>query len=133
MGEFWGFLRTQGGDNKEGTRGENLGKIPEFLITSNPLFSLFPASPFSRPSYGSKSCEFIFPAAFSWDFFWGWKKTKILIFSMYFFHENSDFSRTSVYDSRARERWRQIEEQKALAMQLQSQVRITWEKKTTLD
>uniref|UniRef100_A0A7M4EHE4 SUMO specific peptidase 1 n=1 Tax=Crocodylus porosus TaxID=8502 RepID=A0A7M4EHE4_CROPO len=31
------------------------------------------------------------------------------------------FSRTSVYDSRARERWRQIEEQKALALQLQSQ------------
>lgn len=31
--------------------------------------------------------------------------------------------RTSVYDSRARERWRQIEEQKALALQLQSQVR----------
>ncbi|RMB90342.1 hypothetical protein DUI87_33228 [Hirundo rustica rustica] len=29
--------------------------------------------------------------------------------------------RTSVYDSRARERWRQIEEQKALALQLQSQ------------
>uniref|UniRef100_A0A672VE86 SUMO specific peptidase 1 n=1 Tax=Strigops habroptila TaxID=2489341 RepID=A0A672VE86_STRHB len=28
---------------------------------------------------------------------------------------------TSVYDSRARERWRQIEEQKALALQLQSQ------------
>ncbi|NWY71165.1 SENP1 protease, partial [Erithacus rubecula] len=30
---------------------------------------------------------------------------------------------TSVYDSRARERWRQIEEQKALALQLQSQER----------
>ncbi|KAK1341225.1 hypothetical protein QTO34_017628, partial [Cnephaeus nilssonii] len=29
--------------------------------------------------------------------------------------------RTSVYDSRARERWRQIEEQKALALQLQNQ------------
>ncbi|XP_005062149.2 PREDICTED: sentrin-specific protease 1, partial [Ficedula albicollis] len=29
---------------------------------------------------------------------------------------------TSVYDSRARERWRQIEEQKALALQLQSQI-----------
>lgn len=27
-----------------------------------------------------------------------------------------------MYDSRARERWRQIEEQKALALQLQSQV-----------
>ncbi|NWV47099.1 SENP1 protease, partial [Daphoenositta chrysoptera] len=33
---------------------------------------------------------------------------------------------TSVYDSRARERWRQIEEQKALALRLQSQVRIPW-------
>ncbi|OWK50258.1 Sentrin-specific protease 1, partial [Lonchura striata] len=31
------------------------------------------------------------------------------------------FHLTSVYDSRARERWRQIEEQKALALQLQSQ------------
>lgn len=30
--------------------------------------------------------------------------------------------RTSVYDSRARERLRQIEEQKALALQLQNQV-----------
>ncbi|NXC89882.1 SENP1 protease, partial [Cercotrichas coryphoeus] len=38
---------------------------------------------------------------------------------------------TSVYDSRARERWRQIEEQKALALQLQSQVRIPW--KNALD
>ncbi|EMP36945.1 Sentrin-specific protease 1 [Chelonia mydas] len=36
---------------------------------------------------------------------------------------------TSVYDSRARERWRQIEEQKALALQLQSQV-IDFRKKT---
>jgi hypothetical protein len=33
------------------------------------------------------------------------------------------FSRTSVYDSRARERLRQIEEQKALALQLQNQVK----------
>lgn len=32
------------------------------------------------------------------------------------------FPRTSVYDSRARERLRQIEEQKALALQLQNQV-----------
>lgn len=37
------------------------------------------------------------------------------------------FSRTSVYDSRARERLRQIEEQKALALQLQNQVNKNWE------
>lgn len=64
---------------------------------------------------------------FSRDFRSG-KKPKILIFK-FIFPLKSCFSRTSVYDSRARERWRQIEEQKALALQLQSQVRIPWKKK----
>ena len=40
-----------------------------------------------------------------------------------FVSHSFSFPRTSVYDSRARERLRQIEEQKALALQLQNQVK----------
>lgn len=39
-----------------------------------------------------------------------------------FLSPSFSFPRTSVYDSRARERLRQIEEQKALALQFQNQV-----------